>query len=71
VFPYLSEQHRASFRNWTRSFGGNINDPLRSAWDEHIRRFPNSQKRAFLAALLLAAILSVMGYPLWLSVASR
>ena len=71
VFPYLSEQHRACFRSWTRSFGGNINRPLRSAWDEHARRLPNSRKRILFAAFLVAAFLSVMAYPLWVALAPR
>ena len=71
VLPHLNEEHRASVVSWIRSYGSaNINKPLRSAWDEHIKRFPNSRKRALFAILLVAGALSIGGCPLWAALAS-
>jgi hypothetical protein len=68
VSPHLSEQHRECLRHWTRwnhSFG--CGGAIRTAWDEHIKMFPNSRKRVLLAVLLVALALSVI--PLSLAVA--
>lgn len=73
----------AEDQNLIRTFGKSSSGPLgfralRSrdgalghAWEEHVRRFPNSRKRLLFAASLVAATLSVIGYPLWSALSSR
>ena len=70
VFEGLSEQEQALFRGWPNSWGMRFDRALRRAWNEHARLFPKSRKRVLFACLLLAAALSVMGYPLWLVLSS-
>jgi hypothetical protein len=71
VFEGLSEQEQALFRGWPNSWGMRFDRALRTAWNEHTRLFPKRRKRVLFACLLLAAALSVMGYPLWLVLGSR
>ncbi len=78
TFPFLTSEDQnliRSFWSWPgpqgfralRRRGGAIGH----AWNEHVRRFPNSRKRLFFAALLVGAALSVMGYPLWYALSSE
>jgi hypothetical protein len=69
VLPHLHEQDRMLLERWVSSGGEiryNINGPLKRAWNEHCRLFPQSRKRILFACLLIAASLSVMAFPLWI-----
>ena len=74
VLPHLHEQDRMLLKSWFSSGGGirlNINGPLKRAWNEHCRLFPQSRKRILFACLLIAASLSVMSVPLWIVLRQR
>ena len=70
VFPFLDSEDQTllsgfwigteRFTVWRKR-----DRAIEHAWDEHVRRFPNSRKRLLFAVLLVALALSVMGYPLW------
>ena len=70
VFPLLNQEDQAAFRDWTwmgtalRTWRRR-DRAIGKAWDEHLRLFPKSRKRVLFAALLIAAVLSIIGYPLW------
>jgi hypothetical protein len=70
--PHLNPEDRDSLRRWTQTgFSTAINRTLRNAWNQHALSFPDSRKRTLFAALLIAAALSVMFYPLWLAIGPR
>jgi len=69
AYPYLDNKScnlLKSLGGW--NFGG---DAIQEAWTQHVSHFPHSRKRAVFAAFLIAAALSVMGYPVWLALSSR
>lgn len=67
--PHLKPEDRDSLRRWTQSgFSTALNRTLRNAWNQHALSFPDSRKRILFAALLIAAALSGMFYPIWLAV---
>ncbi len=73
VLPSLDEDDRSSIRTYwfgsgSRGVWRSRERAIRNAWNEHARLFPKSRKRVLFAALLIAAALSVMGYPLWLAI---
>ena len=68
VLPSLDEKEQVYFRKWLSSWGTvRFDRALRGAWDQHVRLFPHSRKRVLLGCLFLAALLSVITYPLWMS----
>ena len=72
TFPFLTSEDQnliRTFWSWAgpqgfRAFRSR-DGAIGHAWNEHVLRFPNSRKRLFFAAFLVAAAISVMGYPLW------
>lgn len=72
VFEQLDDVDRATLRAWSRfSSVTSINRAIGNAWKQHLHSFPKSRKRILFASLLVAACLSVMGYPLWLALGRR
>jgi hypothetical protein len=78
TFPFLTSENQNLVRtywSWLGSQGFRAlrrrDGAIRHAWSEHVQRFPNSRKRLFFAAFIVAAILSVMGYPLWYALSAR
>jgi uncharacterized membrane protein len=72
VVEQLDEVDRATLRAWFRfSSVTTINRAIANAWRHHVQYFPKSRKRILFASLLVAACLSVMGYPLWLALVQR
>ena len=76
ALPFLDPEDQTSLRNsWTRAQGFETfrkrDGAIKRAWNEHARRFPKSRKRLVFSALLIAAAISVMGYPLWCAFASQ
>ena len=70
VFPLLDSEDQTSLRDyWTGADGVGTwrkrDRAIKRAWKEHARRFPRSRKRLLFAAALVAAAISLMGYPLW------
>src|ERR1700682_641961 len=70
AFPLLGSEDQTSLRNyWTGPDGFDTwrkrDRAVKRAWNEHARRFPESRKRLLFAASLIAAAISLMGYPLW------
>ena len=79
TFPLLDLEDQTSIRSyWTGSAGSagfkmwrKRDRAIKRAWNEHARRFPDSRKRLLFAAALIAAAISVMGYPLWYALGAR
>lgn len=76
AFPFLDSEDQTLLRNyWTgkaRFDAWRKQDrAVKRAWKEHARSFPKSRKRLLFAALLIAAAISVIGYPLWLALGGR
>lgn len=76
VLPLISLDDRKALRTcWAGPVGLRTqlkrSRAIRKAWDEHVRLFPGGRKRVLFAVLFIAAFISVMGYPLWLALASR
>jgi hypothetical protein len=72
VFEQLDDVDRATLRAWFRfSSITSINRAIGNAWKQHVQLFPSSRKRILFASLLIAACVSVMGYPLWLALVRR
>lgn len=76
AFPLLDSEDQTSLRNyWTGKSGFDTwrkrDGAIKRAWNEHARSFPKSRKRVLFAAFLIAAAISVIGYPLWLSLGGR
>jgi hypothetical protein len=72
TFPFLTSEDQNLVRtywSWPGPQGFRAlrrrDGVIRHAWNEHVRRFPSSRKRLFFSAFLVAAALSVVGYPLW------
>jgi hypothetical protein len=72
TFPFLTSEDQnliRTFWSWAGPEGFRVfrrrDGAIGHAWNEHVRRFPNSRKRLLFAAFLVAAALSVMGHPLW------
>lgn len=71
ALPLLDSEDQIALRNYwkpTEGFGAwrKRDRAIKHAWNEHTKRLPKSRKRALFAALLIAAAVSVMFYPLWL-----
>ena len=64
VWSHLPDQDRMVFQG-RRRFRAIGDRALSRAWGFHIELYPNSRKRQLFALLLVAAALSLMGYPLW------
>jgi hypothetical protein len=78
TFPFLTSEDQDLIRAfWSRAGPQGFrafrrrDGVIGHAWNEHVRRFPNNRKRLFFAVFLVAAALSVMGYPLWLALSAR
>ena len=76
AFPLLDSEDQTSLRNyWTGAFNFDTwrrrDHAIMRAWNEHARSFPKSRKRLLFAAFLIAAAISVIGYPLWLALGGR
>jgi hypothetical protein len=76
VFPRLDLEEQTLLRNyWKGTRGFRIwwdrDRAIKHAWKEHARSFPRSRKRVLFAAFLIAFALSLMGYPLWLTLGAR
>ena len=76
VFLLLNSEDQASLRSYGAGGGGfgtwrKRDRAIKQAWTEHSRSFPRSRKRVLFAFLLIASLLSVMGYPLWLTFGAR
>jgi len=72
VFGHLDDVDQATLRAWFRfSSVTSINRAIGNAWKQHVQSFPKSRKRILFATLLVAACLSVMGYPFWLAMGRR
>ena len=68
VFEKLDDVDQGTLRAWFRfSSVTSINRAIGNAWRRHVQLFPKSRKRVLFASLLVAACLSVMGYPFWLA----
>jgi hypothetical protein len=72
TFPFLTSEDQnliRTFWSWAGPHGLRAfrrrDGAIGHAWNEHVRRFPNSRKRLFFAVFVVAFGLSVMGYPLW------
>ena len=76
ALPSLDSDDQTSLRDyWMGREGFDIwrkrDRAIKRAWSEHAKRFPTSRKRLLFAAFLIAAALSLMGYPLWLALGGR
>ena len=76
AFHLLDSEDQTSLRSyWTGAKGFNTwrkrDRAIGRAWNEHARSFPKSRKRRLFAAFLIAAAISVIGYPLWLALGGR
>jgi hypothetical protein len=76
AFPFLDSEDQISLRSyftWAPGFNTwrTRDRTIKRAWNEHLRRFPKSRKRLLFAVFLVAASISLMGYPLWYAFASR
>jgi hypothetical protein len=76
VLPLLDSKEQALLRNyWTGTVGISTwrkrDRAIKHAWSEHARSFPKSRKRVLFASFLIAFALSLMGYPLWLTLGAR
>jgi len=76
VFLLLNSEDQTSLRSYGAGGGGfgiwrKRDRAIKQAWTEHTRSFPRSRKRVLFAFLLIASLLSVMGYPLWLTFGTR
>ena len=70
VLPLLDSGDRTAIRSYWDVTVGFVtwrrrDRATKHAWNEHARRFPKSRKRLLFAALLIAAAVSLMVYPLW------
>lgn len=70
VFEQLDEVDRATLSAWFK-FSIGMNRAISNAWEQHVQLFPKSRKRILFASLLIAASVSVMGYPFWLALGGR
>jgi hypothetical protein len=70
VLPHLAAEDRTPLQG---AGGSSIrrlrvrDRALARAWKVHVDLFPKSRKRQLFAVLLIAAALSVFGYPLWVA----
>ena len=76
AFPLLDSEDQTSLRKyWTGEAGFGTwrkrDRAIKRAWNEHARSFPKSRKRLLFAAFLIAAAISLIGYPLWLALGGR
>ena len=72
VFEQLDDVDRATLRAWFRlSSVTTVNRAIGNAWKQHVQSFPKSRKRILFASLLVAACLSVIGYPFWPALSQR
>jgi hypothetical protein len=76
TFPLLDSEDQTSLGSYlTGAKGFNTwrkrDLAIKRAWNEHARRFPKSRKRLLFAAFLIAAVISLMGQPLWYAFGSR
>jgi hypothetical protein len=76
VLPLMSPQEQSLLRSyWIAPVGfralRNRDRAIRNAWSEHVRSFPRSRKRVLFASFLIASVISVMGYPLWIAFGPR
>lgn len=71
VFPLLTPEDQASLReHWVGASIRIWRDRDRAigrAWDEHVRSLGGSRKRTLFALLLIAGILFMMSYPIWIA----
>jgi len=71
VFPLLSPQDQTSLRDhWIGASIRTWRDRDRAisrAWNEHVRLFKRSRKRVVFSVLLVAGILCMMSYPIWIA----
>jgi len=70
ALPHLSSEDRSSLRSPGPPTFSRLrvrDKALGGVWEIHCRVFPKSRKRGLFAALLIAAALSVFGYPLWMA----
>jgi hypothetical protein len=70
TFPLLNSEDQISIRSYSTGPEGfnawrKRDRAIKRAWNEHARRFLSSRKRLLFAAFLIAAAVSLMGYPLW------
>jgi hypothetical protein len=76
AFPLLDSEDKTSLRNYSVGTVGfdtwrKRDRAIKRAWNEHARSFPKSRKRLLFTAFLIAAAISVIGYPLWLALGGR
>jgi hypothetical protein len=76
TFPLLEPEDKTLLRNyWVGTVGFDTwrkrDRAIKRAWNEHGRSFPKSRKRLLFAAFLIAAAISVIGYPVWLALGGR
>lgn len=76
AFPFLNSEDQDLLRNYwvgAVAFGtwSKRDRAIEHAWSEHAKKFPTSRKRLLFAGFLTAAVLSVMGFPLWLALGGR
>ena len=78
TFPFLTSEDQNLIRTFWSGSGPQgfrafrrRDGAIGHAWNEHVRRFPTSRKRLFFAVFLVAALISVMGYPLWYALSAH
>jgi hypothetical protein len=76
AFPLLDSEDQTALHNyWTGAARFDTwrkrDRAIKRAWNEHARRFPKSRKRLLFAAFLIAAAISLMGYPLWYALGAK
>jgi hypothetical protein len=76
TIPLLDSEDKTLLRSYWDGTGGfdtwrKRDRAIKRAWNEHARSFPKSRKRLVFAAFLIAAAISVIGYPLWLALGGR
>ncbi|SRR5712664_1458331 len=67
AFPLLNLDDQTTFRQWMRRKSGLRTRAINDIWKQHGRLFPKSHKRVLFVTFLIAAVVSVVGYQLWLS----
>lgn len=71
VSPQMSEDDQAALRVIGSRISLRSDRAIGRAWGLHRHLFPRSHKRVLFACLLIATLLSAMGYPLWLALGPR
>ena len=71
AFPLLSSDDKTTFRHWIGRKFRLRSRAIDNVWNEHVRSYPRSRKRTLFVSFLVASVVLVVGYQLWLVLVAR